>query len=47
MALDVPAVVVAAARFGYKRYGVKEALLFGGVVGGVHYLRRRRRATAE
>jgi hypothetical protein len=47
MVFDVPAVVLAAARFGYKRYGVKGALLFGGGVGGLYYLWRHRRARGE
>lgn len=47
MSLDVISTVLAAAQFGYKRYGIKGAVLFGGGVAGLVYLWRRRRATDE
>lgn len=43
MAFDIMSLVAAAAQIGYRRWGVKGALLLGGGVGGAYYLWKRRR----
>jgi hypothetical protein len=42
MDLGFSSVVLTGAQFGYRRYGIRGALLFGGIVGGIYLLVERR-----